>query len=102
MRKAFSTADTLSWRWHDQGRQPSSFTARYHALVPAGELSWARRRVTVAAALYPAVVDLTAAIASPVWAAIAHSSRPGEFLDRIRRQVTGGWMPQGSGDPLRH
>ncbi|MCG2622166.1 hypothetical protein LVY72_09570 [Arthrobacter sp. I2-34] len=100
--RGFAIATIITWRWHDQGRQPDSFTARLRALIPAGHRTWARHRTATAAALYPCVVGLTAAIASPAWAQTAHSSRPNDFLRRISLQATDGWIPQGQHDPLLH
>jgi hypothetical protein len=64
---------------------------------PAGE-----SQALVAAPLYPSMVVLTAAIASPYWRRIACSPHPEVFLERVSHEITDGWIPQGASDPMRH
>ncbi|WP_426989214.1 hypothetical protein [Pseudarthrobacter sp. Y6] len=101
VRKAFHIASTINRRWYDQFHHFTATTDTYDELA-ADQPRHANNQAVVAASLYPAIVTLTAAIASPHWAKIAHSSRPDLFLDRISDEVTEGWRPRGAFDPLRH
>lgn len=101
VRKAFHIAGVINRRWYDQFQHFTAAADIYDALA-ADQPVHANRHVVVAASLYPSIVNLTAAMASPYWAQIAHSHRPNLFLDRISVEVTEGWSPRGAFDPLRH
>jgi hypothetical protein len=101
VRKTFHIASVINWRWYDQFQHFTAATDTYDALA-ADKPRHATSHAVVAASLYPSIVKLTAAMASPHWAEIAHSRRPGLFLDRISVEVTEGWSPRGAFDPLRH
>jgi hypothetical protein len=100
VRKAFHIASVINWRWYDQFQHFTAATDTYDSLA-ADQPRHANSHATVAASLYPSIVSLTAAMASPHWAQIAHSRRPEAFLDRVSEEVTEGWIPKGSFDPLR-
>jgi hypothetical protein len=101
VRKAFHIAGVINWCWYDQFQRFTAATDIYDALA-AHQPRHATGQAIVAASLYPVIVTLTAAIASPYWEEVAHSRRPGLFLDRISDEVTEGWQPRGAFDPLRH
>lgn len=101
VRKAFHIASVINWRWYDQFQHFTAAMDTYDALA-ADQPAHANSHAAVAASLYPTIVNLTAAMASPHWAEIAHSGRPDLFLDRISVEVTEGWSPSGALDPLRH
>jgi|GEM_PF-2436532 len=100
--EAFEASSLINWRWYEQFGHFASFDQRYTALASRGNSPQQARQSAVAAALYPAIVELTSALASPHWQALALSRNPTPFLERISQQITDGWMPQGCGDPLRH
>ncbi|MCZ9880474.1 hypothetical protein NFJ07_01585 [Arthrobacter sp. B2a2-09] len=101
VRKAFHIASVINWRWYDRFHHFTAATDTYDALA-AKQPRHANSHAIVAASLYPSIVNLTAAMASPHWAEIAHSRRPDLFLDRISAEITDGWHPRGASDPLRH
>ncbi len=101
VRKAFHIAGVINRRWYDQFQHFTAATDTYDALT-ADQPRHANSHAVAAASLYPSIVNLTAAMASPHWAQIAHSKRPRAFLDKISEDVTEGWIPKGSFDPLRH
>jgi hypothetical protein len=98
---AFETASLINWRWYEQFGHFTAFADRYTALTASGDIPQQARSAVVAAALYPSVVDLTSALASPYWAELALSPNPVPFLERVSSQITDGWIPQSIGDPLR-
>lgn len=99
--KAFEASSLINWQWYEKFGHFGCFTDRNMALTASGNVSQAPRPATVAAALYPSVVDLASALASPYWRSAAKSPDPAAFLERISSQITDGWIPQGFGDPLR-
>lgn len=99
-RKAFETSRAINWQWYDQFHHFSS-TANLFDILATNPPHRASQQATVSASLYPAIVELTAALASPYWARIAHSNHPNAFLDRISTTITEGWRPAGAHDPLR-
>lgn len=101
VRKAFHIASVINWRWYDQFQHFTAATETHDALA-ADQPRHATSHAAVAASLYPSIINLTAALASPHWAKIAHSRRPDLFLERISDDVTEGWQPGGAFDPLRH
>jgi len=101
VRKAFHVAGIVNWRWYDQFQHFTAATETYDTLA-ADQPRHGNTQAIVAASLYPSIVSLTAAIASPFWARTAHLQRPEAFLDRISEEITDGWIPQGAFDPLRH
>jgi hypothetical protein len=101
VRKAFHISSAINWTWYDQFHHFTATTETYDELA-ADQPRHANNQAVVAASLYPAIVNLTAAISSPHWAEIAHSRHPNQFLDRISAEVTDGWHPRGASEPLRH
>lgn len=99
-RKAFETSRTITWQWYDQFHH-FSYTANVYDDLATSRPHRASQQPMVAASLYPAIVELAAAVASPYWAKIAHSNHPDDFLDRISTSITEGWRPTGAHDPLR-
>lgn len=97
--EAFEASSLIKWRWYEQFGHFGCFTDRNMALTASSNAPQAARPATVAAALYPSVVDLASALASPYWRAAAKSPDPAAFLERISSQVTDGWIPQGFVDP---
>ena len=73
MRTAFYISGVINWRWYDQFLHFTHTTDIYETLA-ADQPRHARSQAIVAASLYPATVELAAAIASPYWADIAHLS----------------------------
>ncbi|WP_423181307.1 hypothetical protein [Arthrobacter sp. NyZ413] len=100
VRKAFHIAAVINWRWYDQFHHFTAATDIYDTLA-ANQPRHANSHAVMAASLYPSIVNLTAAMASPRWAEIAHSRHPDQFLDRISVEVTDGWQPRRASDPLR-
>lgn len=101
VRKAFHISSVINWRWYDQFHHFTHAIEIYDALA-ADQPRHSQSQAMVAASLYPSIVSLTATIASPFWARIAHSRHPNAFLDRISDEVTDGWQPRGAFDSLRH
>lgn len=101
VRRAFHISNVINWGWYDQFQHFSAAIDTYETLA-ADHPGQANSQALVAAALYPSIVMLTAAIASPRWRYIARSRHPEPFLDRVSHEVTDGWLPQGAFDPLRH
>lgn len=101
VRRAFHISSVINWSWHDQFQHFSAAVDIYETLT-ADHPRQANSPALVAAALYPSIVKLTAAIASPRWRYIARSPHPEAFLDRVGNEITEGWTPQGAFDPLRH
>jgi len=101
VRKAFHIASVINRRWYDQFQHFTTATDTYDALA-ADQPRHGNSYAVVAASLYPCIVNLTAAMASPHWAQIAHSKRSRAFLDKVSEDVTEGWIPKGSFDPLQH
>lgn len=101
VRKAFHNAGIITWRWYDQFNHFTAATDTYDSLT-ADQPRHAKSHALIAASLYPSTVALTALIASPYWARIAHSREPKRFLERISMEITEGWTPTGGSDPLRH
>lgn len=101
VRRAFHVSSVINWSWYDQFQHFSAAMDIYETLT-TGHPRHAISPALVAAAIYPSIVTLTAAIASPRWRYIARSPHPGVFLDRVSNEITDGWTPQGAFDPLRH
>lgn len=101
VRRAFHISSIINWGWYDQFQHFSAAIDTYEALT-TDHPRQVNSPALVAAALYPSIVTLTAAIASPSWRYIARSHQPQPFLDRVSHEVTDGWTPQGAFDPLRH
>lgn len=101
VRKAFHDAGMITWRWYEQFNHFTAATDTYDNLT-ADQPRHANSHAITTASLYPSTVTLTAVIASPYWARIAHSREPKRFLERISTEITEGWTPAGASDPLRH
>lgn len=101
VRRAFHISSVINWGWYDQFQHFSAAIDTYESLT-TDHPRQANSPALVAAALYPSIVALTAAIASPHWRYIARSRHPEPFLDRVSHEITDGWTPQGAFDPLRH
>lgn len=99
--EAFEASSLINWQWYEKFGHFGSFTDKAIALTAPENAPQAARPATIAAALYPSVVDLASVLASPYWRAAAKSPDPAPFLERISSQITDGWIPQGFGDPLR-
>lgn len=99
-RKAFETSRTINWQWYDQFHH-FGYAANIYDVLAMSRPRRANQQAMVAASLYPAIVELAAALASPYWAKIAHSNHPEKFLDRISTTIAEGWRPAGAHDPLR-
>jgi len=101
VRRAFHISSVVNWGWYDQFQHFSAALDTYETLT-TNHPRQANSPALVAAALYPSIIMLTAAIASPSWRYIARSRHPEPFLNRVSSEVTEGWTPQGAFDPLRH
>lgn len=101
VRRAFHISSVINWSWYEQFQHFSAAMDTYESLT-ADHARQVNSPALVAAALYPSIVKLTAAIASPRWRYIARSRHPEAFLDRVGNEITEGWTPQGTFDPLRH
>lgn len=101
VRKAFHIATVINWNWYDQFQHFPAAIDTYDSLT-AAQPRQDNSQALLAAALYPSIVTLTAAIASPRWRYIARSPHPEPFLERVSAEVTDGWHPHGVHDPLRH
>lgn len=98
---AWQASSWINWRWYQQARQPSTFRLR-HRILSRNDRIPQKQAAAAAAALYLPTAALASVIASPYWEKIAHSKHPQPFLDRIKDEVTEGWLPpQGIYDPLR-
>jgi hypothetical protein len=100
VRTAFHTSSIINWRWYSQLHHFTHTTEICDALM-ADQPRHGHSQAIIAASLYPSIVSLTAAIASPYWAKIAHLRQPDLFLAQICNSVTDGWSPTGAHDPLR-
>lgn len=101
VRRAFYISSYINRRWYEQLQHFDEFGVLYQELASNRRHESAQEQPAVSAAMYPSIARLTAAIASPFWAHIAHSHHPNSFLDRVSTQITDGWYPRGGGDPLR-
>lgn len=101
VRRAFHISSVINWSWYEQFQHFSAAMNTYESLT-ANHPRIPNSPALVAAALYPSIVTLTAAIASPHWRYIARSPRPEIFLNRVRNEIIEGWTLQGAFDPLRH
>jgi hypothetical protein len=101
VRVGFKAADAINWRWHEQFLHFSAAAGIYDDLAAALPRQ-ANTQALVTAALYPSAIMLTAAIASPFWRRIACSPHPEVFLERVSHEITDGWTPRGTSNPLRH
>ncbi|WP_222440314.1 hypothetical protein [Arthrobacter alpinus] len=101
VRKAFHISNVINWNWYNQFQHFSAAIDTYESLI-AAQPRQANSQALFAAALYPSIVALAASISSPRWRYIARSPHPEPFLDRVSDEVTDGWQPRGTHDPLRH
>lgn len=99
--KAYEASKMINWQWYDQFRHFTYTTNFVHTLTK-NQTHPANPQAIISAALYPAIVELTAILASPYWMKIAHSKQPQEFLDRISTNITEGWKLTATTGPLQH
>lgn len=100
VRTAWHAASWINWRWYQQARQSPAFRCRHRILSNNDQLP--QKQAAAAAALYLPTAALASIIAAPHWEAIAHSKHPQSFLERVKDEVTEGWLPPlGIYDPLR-
>lgn len=89
VRRAFHISNVINWGWYDQFQHFSAAVDTYETLT-TDHPRQANSPALVAAALYPSIVMLTSAIASPSWRYIARSRHPEPFLERVSHEVTDG------------
>jgi hypothetical protein len=99
--RAFHISAYINRRWYEKFHHFDEVAHLHKRLTVADEPGQTANYATVAGTLYPTTVRLASTLASPFWEQIAHSTRPGRFLDRVTAEVTDGWFPEGGADPLR-
>ncbi|QHK19781.1 hypothetical protein GU243_08610 [Pseudarthrobacter psychrotolerans] len=74
VRKAFHIASTINRTWYTNSS--TTHTVEIYDALACDQPRHGQGLAIVAASLYPSIAALTAAVASPYWAAIAHSPAP--------------------------